>query len=131
MEIEAAIVAKLKADTDVDTDVGGRIAATRIPDALPRPNVVYERIGTERTVANDGPAGLVRATVQVSCYADSYAVAKSLAKKIRVALNGFRGTIGTLKVQSLLLDDERDAPVPASVKGVVGVNLTFAAAYNE
>lgn len=137
MELEAAIVSLLKADAVINDLVAGRIAATGLPDALARPNIVYQRIGTPRTWNNDGPDGIVRGTVQISCYADRYPQAKELAKAVR-ALNGFRGTVtgpsGSIVIHGIFLDDERDAPVPPPTgqsQGIAGIVLIFNVDYSE
>ena len=139
MEIEAAIVAKLKADAGINALVGGRIAAAGIPDTLARPNIAYQRIGTGRRWSNDGPSGLARATLQLSCYADTYPQAKALAKAVR-AFDGFAGRVGAeppgdgVTIQSMFLDDEQDAPAPppaGQTRSIPGIVLVFVIAYSE
>jgi hypothetical protein len=134
MELEAAFVQKLSAEPTITTIIGNRIAASVLPDRLARPNIVYQRIGTGRQYSNDGPAGIARASLQVSCYADDYSQARQLASAIRGVFNGFNGMIGTLRIQSMLLDDERDAPTPpppGQSAGVVGIVMMFLVAYSE
>ena len=134
MSVEAAIVARLAATPAVTAIVADRVAAVGLPDKLARPNLVYQTLGTARVYSNDGPAGLARATLQVSCYADDYKSAKQLAKAVRDALNGFAGTSAGIVVQSCLLDDERDAPQPPSsgqTFGLSGVVQVFNVAYDE
>lgn len=137
MSVEAAIVSLLREPTS--ELIEGRIAPAVMPERLRRPNVVYQVLTTRRTYSNSGPTGLARATLQLTCYADDYKAAKGLARAVREALNGFRGEAaagdsGTVNIQSLLLNDERDAPTPppAGQSAVVhGVVMVFAIAYGE
>ena len=130
MELEAAIVAKLR--TDVPS-VGGRIAPVGIPDAIPRPNIIYQRIDTGREHSNDGPVGIADALLQLSCYADQYDQAKALAAAVR-SFDGFTGTVGEVFIHSMFLEDESDAPAPppeGQTRGIAGIQLTFRVAYSE
>jgi hypothetical protein len=134
MDVATAIVSLLTADAPTNGLIAGRIAPATLHDRLSRPNVVYQTISTARVYSNDGPTGFARATLQVSCYADGYKQAKALATAVRTALNGFSGTVGEIRIQSALLDDERDAPTPpppGGTHGVFGVILVFNIAYDE
>ena len=139
MSIEAAIVHLLKESIDVDGQIDGRIAPVILPERLARPNVVYQTLGTRRVYSNDGPTGLARATVQLTCYADAYDAAKDLAGAVRAVLEGYTGVTPaafgkTIDIQSSFVDDERDAPQPpppGRASGVVGKLLIFVIAYCE
>lgn len=135
MSVEAAIVTLLTGDTaGVNALIAGRIAAAAMPQGLARPNVVYQRIGTRRRYSNDGPTGLARARLQVSCYADTPKAAKQLAAAVREVLDGYSGTVGGCTIQALFLDDERDAPQPPATGrdlGVFGVQFDALIHYDE
>jgi hypothetical protein len=134
MDASTALVALLLADSAVSALVADRIGAATLPERMARPNITYQLISAQRVNANDGPAGLVFATIQVSCWADAHKTAKQVAAAVRERLNGFTGSAGGLTVQSLLLDDERDAPrdaSPDSGTAPAGVHLTFRVAYSE
>jgi hypothetical protein len=128
-----AIVALLNtvaATTGVPTS---RIAAVGMPDKIARPNIVYQIITSRPVIANDGPADLAFGSVQLSIYADTYSAARTIADLIAApstdgGLNGYSGTIGGMNIQSLILDDDRDAPeppAPGQSSGIAGVILIF------
>lgn len=111
-----------------------RIGAAGVTGPLARPNVIFQGITTGRTYTNDGPAGLARPDMQLSCYADDYEGARALAAAVRVALNGFHGVADGVTVQSILLDDEQDAPQPPATgqgQSIAGVVLMFKVACDE
>ena len=134
MDVATAVVSLLQAAPPVTSIISDRIAAVAMPAKLARPNVVYQVIDGRRFYGNDGPTGLKRATLQVSCYADTYGVAKSLAAAVSDVLDGYAGTAAGVAIQSCFVDDERDAPTPPPTgqeRGVAGAVLVFLIAYSD
>jgi len=118
MTAEAAIVVLMK-QVPVHSHVNGRIAQAGVPQGIARPNIIYQRINTNRRYSNDGPTKLPKATIQIGCWANSYPEANSLAKVVREKLDGFKGTVEgtngqTIKIDAIFLSEEQDAPVPES-----------------
>jgi hypothetical protein len=130
-----AIVALLATVADRTGIPTSRIAPVGMPDKVARPNIVYQIITNRPVIANDGPADLSFGSVQLSIYTDTYSAARTAANVIAApytqdggGLNGYSGTIGGMKIQSLILDDDRDAPEPPASgqsSGIAGVILVF------
>ena len=76
--------------------------------------MTFQRITADRNYTIHGPDLLVGALLQIDCWSDapeyqgSYSAAKLLGKAVRVALHGFRGMMGTLRVQETNIESERD-----------------------
>lgn len=133
-DVATAIVSLIHESGPVTSQIGGRLNAVGLPDLMPRPNIVYQIIDTSRVYSNDGPTGLKRAMVQLTCYADTYPAAKSLAAAVATVFDGYVGTApdGTV-IQSTFIDDERDAPAPppeGQSRGAAGVLLVLLIAYS-
>ena len=78
--------------------VGDRIYPMILPQDAVLPAVTCEKISGQRINTKFGPAGLVRARIQVSCWAKGYLVAKQVAEQVRLALAGFPG--GTVYLEN-------------------------------
>lgn len=126
VEARQLLVAYLLADPAVIALVGRRIYPDRSPQVAKQNRIEMEEISTTRVLSNDGPTGLVRARIQLSCDAMSRAQALQIAQAIETSpgdggssvvvtdspavkqLHGFRGTVSGTRVQLAELDDERD-----------------------
>ncbi len=132
---DRAVVSVLLADEDVAELIGTNVHPATTTQTLTRPNVVYQRIGTERVFTRDGPTNKSVAYVQVGCWADTYTAAKQLANVVREALNGYRGTAGTMVVDYINLEDEDDfltPPMPGGgSSGVYGVRQDYKVHFTE
>jgi hypothetical protein len=120
MRMEDALVAFLKADSATNALIAGRI----YPSAMPQqkvssksvPCIVYHRISTPREMAHDGPrgggslAGCAQPRFQLDLYALESAKASQLAEAVRLALDGFSGSMGGsggVEVQAVFVEDEQ------------------------
>ncbi len=132
--VETAIVALLLGDSDVTALVGTRVEPVQTSQTLIRPNVVYQRVTTSRVHTQDGATGLADCRLQVSCWADTYAAAKTLADKVRLALDAYKGTAAGITVDGIFLQDEGDMPQPplaGGEKGIHGVRQDYRIHYQE
>ena len=66
----------------------------------PYPGVVLNTISDRSGQTFDGPDGMSATRVQVDVYAEGYGQAKTIARQIRVALDGYRGgmILGTFRL---------------------------------
>lgn len=108
MTIEQGLYTHLAADGGVSALVSTRIYPQVIPQDVDLPAIAYQKISAPRDHTHDGPSGLVRARMQITCAGASYAVAKTLSEAVRAALDGFSGTMGSTTVNAVFLDNERD-----------------------
>jgi hypothetical protein len=132
---EAALVARLKADTALSAIVGARIYPLVIPQKGSLPCLVYAIPSTDRARNLRGAAGIATARVLIDARATSYAVVKSLQEVLR-QYDGFSGTLaGNLIVLNTRMDDQGDEyEWPASTGTDVGTHhltLTFHFKYRE
>ncbi len=109
MSIETGLRSQLVNDTDVAAIVGTRVYPVKMPLGYTLPCISYQRISSERYPFLDGPSGRAIPRFQVDCYADTYSEVRDLAGKVRLALDGFKGTLGTeSNVGGISIQSERD-----------------------
>lgn len=96
--IGQALFALLSADPAVAALVDARIYPLIAPQSAPLPRIVYTGAGGIRWNSIDGPSGLGQPRVQIDAYAATYGQAHALAKAIRDALDGYRGTAAGVRI---------------------------------
>lgn len=107
--MEEALILLLLANAALTSKVGAdQITWVRAAQNSPRPYVVLQTISSVPDVTHSGPSGLVPARIQVDCYGDTYAATKTVARAVTGALNGFRGTKGSIAFDGIFKDAERD-----------------------
>lgn len=75
------------------------------PDNAVAPFVVYQRTGTQRDLAVDGPTGLTVASYRIDVYATSLKAAQNIADDIVVGLSQYT----TAPINYIRIDNEFDA----------------------
>ena len=102
--IEEALYAKLIATAGVTALVGTRIYPASSAQATdPALNyLTYARVGGQPYHTHDGPAGLRWARMSFMAHSPSYATAKAIAAAVLAALDGFKGTVGSVEIQAIL-----------------------------
>lgn len=106
--VEQMFAKQLQATAGVTTLVGTRIYPQAAPQGTTADYVTYEFSGNP-IQAHDGSGGLHRGRISFLCHATTYANAKAVAAAIRVALDGFRGTMQGVSVGACLQEMEADA----------------------
>ncbi len=132
--IGKAVYNQLSNNATIVAVVGERIYPLSIPQGESLPAIVYQVISEEHDNHVDGSGGLAHATVQISCYATSYAAARNLAETIRVAITGDRGTYASIEVTGCLLESDLDIyhpPADASDVGVYQIANSYSYWYRE
>jgi hypothetical protein len=114
--------------------VGTRIFPCYLPQTATRPALTYSRV-TGGSYHNLGSAtGAAIPTFEIDAWADSYEAADVLAEAIRQEMQGFRGTMGSDAIKTVVLDDEEDAyeaPDDGSDNGVFRITLRYRIMYTE
>jgi len=95
MSIEQDIRDHLLADTDVSALVGTEISYLFLNQNFSLPAIVYRKVSASRVHDLSGPTGRVDARFQIDLYSESSVELADLSDKVRVALDGFKGTLGT------------------------------------
>ena len=99
MTIEEGLVAYVLAQSAITTLIGTRIMPAPLRQESSLPAISYQLISVRDDVLHDGPQGLPDARIQLDCWADTYAGAKTLAAAIKTAVHAYRGLMGTVNVQ--------------------------------
>lgn len=123
--IEQDMRTYLLAQPSVTALIATRLYPIRLPQGVTLPAVTYQRITRTATVTHDGAADLGRAGIQIDCWADTYAGMVALAKAIRAALSGYRGSMGTNGATAARVVNEIDfsEPEPAMWRRVIEIVL--------
>lgn len=133
-DFEAELVARLKADVDLQDLVGSRIYPLVLPEGAGLPAIVYAVAGTRRDRNLAGPAGMAYATVHIDVRADRYAEVKR-GQEILRQYDGARGPLArAIRIIDTRLDDQADTyewPEDASARGTHHLTLTFVFKYRE
>jgi hypothetical protein len=132
--IEEAIYAHLITDAGVSALASTRIYPQTIPQDIDLPAIAYQRISGPRISAHDGPTGLARARMQLTCQASTYTAAKGLAMAARRALDGYAGIVtttgnDTVEIEAAFLANEWDGY--EVVTGQSTVRVDFMILYAE
>jgi hypothetical protein len=108
-DLRPALRAFLLADAAISTAVGGtRIYPTVLKQGIRDPSIVYNRITGLGNWTTTGPSGLTRPRFQIDCYATTSDQAEALADLVKARLDGYRGLMGSVMVQGVFFDTERD-----------------------
>lgn len=92
------------------------------------PMVTFSKVSGAVDHTLDGVTGLGFPRFQFNCWAATYKAAHELAEAVKSDLDNFRGTMGTVRVDGILLEDESEVSDPrlgVDVDTPFGVRLDF------
>ena len=92
MTAETALVARLNASPNVTALVANRIFPLEAPQEAPAPWIVYQRVSTNPFIVLHGSSGLDDPRIQFNIWADTYAVARSVAIQVRQSLHDYQSS---------------------------------------
>ena len=105
--IEEALYSRLAADgTLIYSSV--EIYPQEIRQGATVPAITYQQISAVHTMAMDGEVPLCAARYQLNCYSDTYEGAKDVAEAVRHCLNGYSGTVSSVVIQGIFLEEEHE-----------------------
>jgi hypothetical protein len=82
-----------------------RVHALVVPETQDTyPAVAYQCIGAPDQLDSGGVADLIEGRFQIDCYGKTYLEAKTESRKVRDALSGYSGTMGSTRVGSAVRD---------------------------
>ena len=132
--IEAAVVTILTGDIDVTTLVSSRIYPMAVPQGAAMPAITYQQITDTKLHHHGDPDTLVVTRLQVDCWGETYAAASGLKKAVRLALDGYTGTVAGRKIGNVIMENstdiERQIPGTDKLKRY-GKSLDFIIVFNE
>ena len=92
--------------TGLDTILGNRLYPSRLPQEPDMPSATYRMITNLEYMTHGGPTGLFKSRFQFDIYGSSFIEAKQAAEAVRQGINGFRGTVDTIKISSIHFSNE-------------------------
>jgi hypothetical protein len=105
---EAFLFQRLTSQTAVSQYIGSRVYPLIAPQGTPLPLVVYQRTGVERPQSLAGNVGNPVVTMQLTTYGTSYTSVKSIARAVRLTVDGWTGTTAGVTLQRTTLITEAD-----------------------
>lgn len=135
MGLKASLYERLKDDAAVAVLCGSRVYPAVVPQGAAMPAVSFLLVSRQEQDELEGGIGVWEATVQVSCWGDTYDEADQLADAVRDCLQDFSGSMGIEEVT--VIDDcrqigETDLVIPpAGDDGRYHVPLDFEITYQE
>ena len=108
MTIESGLRTHLLADGDVAALVVARVYPLKLPQEPTYPALTYEIVSDipYRGLSGDHDKEVIRA--RIHCWAETFAGATDLARKVRTAVADFSGTMGTTAVASVKFETWSD-----------------------
>lgn len=111
---EAFLYQRLTSRTAVSSLIGSRVYPMMAPQGAPLPLVVYQRTGVDRPQSLAGNVGNPVITLQLTSYGTSYTNVKTIARAVRLAVDGWTGTTASVTIQRSTLVTESDGmEIPA------------------
>lgn len=107
--MEEGLVAFLLASAGLTALVDNRVNWASRVAGEPTPSVVLTVVSVDRDYHLAGTSGLVATRVQIDCWAKSYSAALAVSREIRTLLSGYRGAMGSVRVQGVFLASERQS----------------------
>ena len=102
-----------------------------LPQKPTLPAVVYQLISETRPSAMSVDAGVVRARWQLDGYDDDYDQATSLRDQIRLAMQRWRTTSGTIVQDTFILGQARGFEPAPDARGLYRVRIDIETNYRE
>ena len=112
--ISEALIALVAADAGIVALEADRRTAFRLPEPAVLPATVYQKIDAHGSYAHGTARGLMTARYQVTHWASTLAEAEALATAYRHCLDGFHGTMGSVRVDSIMCEDGPDLDEPTA-----------------
>lgn len=95
---EEALYSRLSGFAGITALCSTRIFPVKIPDNTTMPCLSYHRISGSRIESMTGSSALVYARFQIDCWGRKYSDVKALAEQVRLALEGYKGTIAGVTI---------------------------------
>lgn len=131
---EAAIRSALVADAAVTAIIGSKVYPVLAPATADLPFVTWRRISVQRQQSLAGPIGMPTVLLSVDLFAETYEGVRELADAVRKCLDGWGGTVDTVRVANVSLTNEADGFVTLAggdLPPVYTVQLTFSILWQE
>ena len=134
MGLGAAIYTRLTGHAGTTALVSTRVYPNTAPQDATLPYVVYEQESARRLETFGGSSGNARAVVEIAAWDETYDGARALGEQIRLALEGFSGTVASVVIDYVTLDGDRDeyfAPGSGEEVGLHSVDQDYGFWFQE
>lgn len=106
MELEEAVATYLVNRPGIAGIVVDRVQP--VGEAIVVPCITYQRISGQRSLTQSGPSGWANPRLSMTCWSETYSGAKALAKQLRIALDGYKGLMGTVIIGKASVENDVD-----------------------
>lgn len=99
------------ASTAVATLVGARVYSSKLPQGVQFPAISYSLSSEQRQSTFGGPTALPGQLYTIDCWGgETYTAARTLAKAVRLALDGIKdwSSTGTVTIQVSIVEQQHD-----------------------
>lgn len=100
--INEALWTRLTGVSGLSALVSARVYPGYAPQNATRPFVTYFLVTRTHYTSHDGSSGAARSRYQFSAWSDNYLEAEAVAEQIRLALQGYAGTIDSCVIGAVL-----------------------------
>lgn len=92
----------------IDDAVGIMPYPAKLEQTPAMPGITYQRINTNRLYTQEGDSKKPKAFFDLNIWGEDELQAKELANQLRPALSGYRGMMGSHRVDSVFIRNEQD-----------------------
>lgn len=103
--IEDGLYTYLMAQTAITNLIGTRLYPDKLPQDPSLPALVYNNVGGSPVNQYNGPAALESTRFQIDAFAQTSRDARLLIDAVRVALESYRGSMGSHRVDAIFVID--------------------------
>lgn len=132
--IEQAINKLLIDEDEVSRRVKGRIFPQVASAKASFPYITFSRVTGTHYRHSSAITGLAMAVIQIDVWSDRYWAVKTIAEKIRLALDNFSGSVGSYTITGIFLESDQDlhtAPYGGDARGVHQESMDFNVWFTE
>lgn len=130
MTVEADLRGVLLGSTYV-TAYSTKVYATLLPQEVSLPAISYTRISTIRESLMGNDATNVAARFQFDCWADDPTEVRNLGNGVRVALQRYGSSTGTVTIETIFIDDQQEIPERDEDENIFRVSIDAIVHYLE
>ena len=106
MPIEGTLYTRLTTHAGLSALIVDRVFPNHLPQDVTYPAISYRRVTAPRVSNYGSDAGIVRARFQIDVWASSYDSASAVREQVRLALQRWSNTAGTVVQDTFFLDDQ-------------------------
>jgi hypothetical protein len=106
MEIEEALTSYLLGFPGLEALIGDKLYPDELPQGIKIPAVIYSKVSDVKEHTLAGQNRLERPMLQFTAFAGTKPVARTIKNQLKTALSDFQGTLSSLEIQYIRLENE-------------------------